>query len=105
MEDLKRETEEEMKMLDDERELERERAYRRMEYWDTAAREEGVGGKKAAGIIPAAKNESGNSSRGGAVSGTDSESDAPTGKQVQDLTSVKWVPKLESELEDMLVRN
>ena len=50
-----------------------------MEYWENNAREEGVGGKKAAGVIPAAQNDGGNSS-GGAVSGTDSESDTGKGK-------------------------
>lgn len=54
MEDLKKEADEEMKMIENERQLEQERAYKRMEYWDNTAREEGIGGKKAAGIIPAA---------------------------------------------------
>ena len=84
-EEMKVEAEEEERHIEQEKERERERAYRRMEYWDNNAREQGVGGKKAAGIIPVAtKSEEGNKSAG-AVSGTDSESDAPQGKKIMDL--------------------
>lgn len=49
----------------------------------------------------------------GAVSGTDSESDSDfiaantsgAGKTKADLTHVKWSPKLEATLEDILLRN
>ena len=55
-----------------------------------------MGGVVAGGIIPAAinanagaSNDSGNSSGGGAVSGTDSESEPDTlGRMVKDLTGV-----------------
>ena len=79
-------------------------------------RQEGLLGSPASGIIPAAINEdaanhsgsnnSGNSSGGGAVSGTDSESEPETmGRMVKDLTAVEWTPKLEAQLEDILIRN
>jgi len=59
-------------------------------------RQAGLGGVVAGGIIPAAinanagaSNDSGNSSGGGAVSGTDSESEPDTlGRMVKDLTGV-----------------
>jgi hypothetical protein len=43
----------------------------------------------------------------GAVSGTSSEDDVEYGPgfTVKDLSQVRWSPKLEAELEDMLVRN
>ena len=46
----------------------------------------------------------------GCVSGTDSESDselvvAESGKQKADLAQVKWTPKLEATLEEILIRN
>jgi len=96
---------EEETQLAREKELEKEKAYKRMCYWENTEREAGVGGKKAASVIPAAQNNDSGNSSGGAVSGTDSESDAPTGKVIKDLFQVKWAPKLESELENMLVRN
>ena len=104
--EIKREVEEEEAMILREKELEQERAYRRMEYWDNTSREEGVSGKKAGGVIPAVQNnDSGNSSGGGAVSGTDSESDSQAGKTIKGLSAVKWIPRMESDLEEMLVRN
>ena len=54
---------------------------------------------------PRDPNSSGNSS-GGAVSGTDSESEPDTmGRMVKDLTAVSWTPGLEAKLEEMLIRN
>ena len=51
-------------------------------------------------------NNSGNSSGGGAVSGTDSESEPDTqNRMVKDLTAVPWTPNVESNLEEILVRN
>ena len=46
----------------------------------------------------------------GCVSGTDSESESElivneTGKVKADLTQVKWTPKLEATLEEILIRN
>ena len=79
-EEMKKEAEEEERIIEQEKELERERAYRRMEYWDNNQREAGVGGTKAAGIIPAATKPEEDKKSAGAVSGTDSESDAPQGK-------------------------
>lgn len=71
-------------------------------------REQGVYGKPAGGIIPAAigsDHNSGNSS-GGAVSGTDSESEPETmGRMVKDLSAVEWSPKLEGQLEEILIRD
>merc|ERR1712060_404634 len=59
-------------------------------------------------VIPAPiveGNNSGNSS-GGAVSGTDSESEAETGgRMVKDISAIEWTPRLESELEEILIRN
>lgn len=67
-------------------------------------------GEAANALVPAVVNEnsnnSGNSSGGGAVSGTDSESEPDTmGRMVKDLTAVQWTPSLEGKLEDMLLRN
>lgn len=66
-------------------------------------------GSAANAVIPAAFNEatnSGNSSGGGAVSGTDSESEPDTlGRMVKDLTAVQWTPSLEGRLEEILIRN
>ena len=60
----------------------------------------------AASENPKDPNSSGNSSGGGAVSGTDSESEPDTlGRMVKDLTAVSWTPALEAKLEEMLIRN
>ena len=66
-------------------------------------------GQPVQGIIPAAvadnSNNSGNSS-GGAVSGTDSESEPDTmGRMVKDLSAINWNATLEGKLEDILIRN
>lgn len=42
----------------------------------------------------------------GAVSGTSSESDTDyTGLEVRDLSQVRWTPRLEATLEEILIRN
>ena len=53
------------------------------------------------------QSDSGNSSGGaGAVSGTDSESEVDMkGKEVLDVNDLKWTPRLETTLEEMLLRN
>ena len=79
---------EEERQLHRDKELEKEKAYKRMVYWENNEREQGIGGKKAASVIPAAQNNDSGNSSGGAVSGTDSESDAPTGKKIKDLFQV-----------------
>lgn len=84
-----------------------------------------MNGVKAASVIPVPtqvevkENINTNSSRinfhpqqklegggGGAVSGTSSESDTDyTGLEVRDLSQVRWSPKLEATLEEILIRN
>ncbi len=42
----------------------------------------------------------------GAVSGTSSESDTDyTGIEIKDLSQVRWTPRLEATLEEILIRN
>lgn len=87
----------------------KERAYRREERERNRRRQAGLMGQPVQGIIPAAvadnSNNSGNSS-GGAVSGTDSESEPDTmGRMVKDLSAINWNATLEGKLEDILIRN
>ena len=108
--------EEQKRILDEEEEARLDREYRREVSRQNLERENGIMGYRAPGVIPTpkpvqqaeqnAQSDSGNSSGAGAVSGTDSESEVDTSdKQIVDLSSLRWTPQLESNLEEMLIRN